>query len=85
LILQRLQDKVLRTTGNFPKVTPVRNLRMNFKVPYIYDYTPKLCRQQAEVIKNHKNKHFHILQNGVAQPEIRKFPTSWRSSLRPFK
>jgi hypothetical protein len=28
---------------------------MAFKLPYIYDYITKLCRQQAEVIKNHEN------------------------------
>jgi hypothetical protein len=38
LKLQRLQNKVLRTIGNFPKRTPVRDLHMAFKLPYIYDY-----------------------------------------------
>jgi hypothetical protein len=28
---------------------------MAFKLPYVYDYTTKLCRQQAEVIQNHEN------------------------------
>jgi hypothetical protein len=28
---------------------------MVFKLPYIYDYITKLCRQQAEVIQNYKN------------------------------
>jgi hypothetical protein len=32
--LQRLQNKVLRTTGNFPNCTPVRELHMVLKVPY---------------------------------------------------
>jgi hypothetical protein len=40
LKLQRLQNKVLRTTGNFP----VRELHMPFKVPYNYDCMTKLCR-----------------------------------------
>jgi hypothetical protein len=26
------------TTGNFPRRTPVRNLHMAFKIPYVYDY-----------------------------------------------
>jgi hypothetical protein len=55
LKLQRLQITVLRTTGNFPTGTSVRDLDMAFKLPYIYDYIKKLCRQQAEVIENHKN------------------------------
>jgi hypothetical protein len=28
---------------------------MAFKLPHIYDYRTKLCRQQAEVIQNHEN------------------------------
>jgi hypothetical protein len=55
LKLQHLQDKVLRTTGNFSRCTPVRELYMAFQVPCIYDYITKLCRQQAEVVQNHAN------------------------------
>jgi hypothetical protein len=32
LKLQRLQNKVLRTIGNFPRRTPVRDLHMAFKI-----------------------------------------------------
>jgi hypothetical protein len=36
LKLQRLQKKkVLRTIGNFPRRTPVRDLHVAFKLPYI--------------------------------------------------
>jgi hypothetical protein len=35
LKLQRLQNNVLRTIGNFPMRTPVRDLHMTFKLPYI--------------------------------------------------
>jgi hypothetical protein len=28
---------------------------MAFQVPYIYNYTRKLCMQQAEVIQNYEN------------------------------
>jgi hypothetical protein len=38
LKLQCLQNKVLRTTGKFPKCIPVRELHMAFRVPYTYDY-----------------------------------------------
>jgi hypothetical protein len=54
--LQRLQNKVLRTIGNFPRCTPVRDLDIAFKIPYVYDYITKLYRQQAEVIQNHDRK-----------------------------
>jgi hypothetical protein len=33
LNLQRLQNKVLRTIGNFPKCTPVRDLHTAFNLP----------------------------------------------------
>jgi hypothetical protein len=42
LKLLRLQKKVLRTMGKFPKCTPVHVLHMSFQVPYIYDYVTKL-------------------------------------------
>jgi hypothetical protein len=48
---QRLQNKVLRTTGNFPGRTPVRELHKAFNIPNICDYFTKLCRQQAEAIQ----------------------------------
>jgi hypothetical protein len=54
LKLQRLQNKVLRTTGNFPRRTQVRDLHTTFTLPYIYNYLTKLFRQQAEVIQNHE-------------------------------
>jgi hypothetical protein len=47
---QRLQNKVLRTIGNFPRRTPVRELHVAFNILYVYDCITKLCRQQAEVI-----------------------------------
>jgi hypothetical protein len=53
--LQRLQEKVLCTSGNYPRRTPVRDLRVVFKLPYVYDYITKLCRQQAKFTQNHNN------------------------------
>jgi hypothetical protein len=38
LKLQRLQNKVLRTIGNFPRHTPVCELHKAFNIKYIYDY-----------------------------------------------
>jgi hypothetical protein len=35
--LQRLQNKVLRTIGNFPRRTPVHEMHMAFHLPYVYD------------------------------------------------
>jgi hypothetical protein len=53
--LQRLQNKVFRTIGNFPRRAPVRELHKAFNIPYIYDYITKLYRQQADVLQNHEN------------------------------
>jgi hypothetical protein len=35
--------------------TPVRELQVDFKIHYVYEYLTKLCRTQAEVILNHIN------------------------------
>jgi hypothetical protein len=40
---------------------------MAFKFTYVYDYTTKLCRAQAEVIPNHVNPNIH----GIGQGEAR--------------
>jgi hypothetical protein len=40
---------------------------MAFKIPYVYDYITKLCRQQAEVIQNNENEHVY----GIGQGEAR--------------
>jgi hypothetical protein len=67
LKLQRPQNKVLRTIGNFPKGTPVRDLYVAFKISYVYDFITKLCRQQAEVIQNHQNPNIRNIGQGEAQ------------------
>jgi hypothetical protein len=67
LKLQRLQNKVLRTTGNLPGRTPTHDLHMAFKIPYLKDFGTKLCRQQALVIQNHDNVYIHITD----QSEVR--------------
>jgi hypothetical protein len=62
-----LAKKVLCTISRFQKCTPVRELHMVFQVLYIYDYTNKLCRQEAEVIRNHENANFRDIGNGEAR------------------
>jgi hypothetical protein len=34
------------------------------KLPYLYDYITKLCRQQAEVVQNHENEMFAAWAQG---------------------
>jgi hypothetical protein len=65
--LFRLQTKVLRIIGNFPRRTPVRELYVAFKIPYVYDFITKLCTQQAEVIQNHVNPHVRNIGQREAQ------------------
>jgi hypothetical protein len=67
LKLQRLQNKGLRTIGNLPRRTPVRDLHLAFQIPYVYDYIIKICRQQAEVIQNHDNENVGFIGQGEAQ------------------
>jgi hypothetical protein len=55
LKLQRLQNRVFCAIGNLDRCTPVPELYMPFKIPYIYDYITKLCSTQVEVIVNHVN------------------------------
>jgi hypothetical protein len=67
LKLQRLQNKVLPTTENFPRCTPVRDSHTALNLPYVYDCTTKLCRQQADVIQNHEIEHVRSIEQGVAR------------------
>jgi hypothetical protein len=57
--LQHLQNRVLRPFGNPDRCTPVHELHVAFKIPYMYDYINKLCRTQAEIILNHVNPNIH--------------------------
>jgi hypothetical protein len=65
--LQRLENKVPHSTGNFPRSTPVREMQMGFHLPYMHDYMTKLCRQEAEVILNHNNENVRYIGQGEAR------------------
>jgi hypothetical protein len=65
--LQRLQNKVPRTIGNYPRRKPVRDLHMAFQVLYVYDYITKLCIQQAEVIQSYDNEGIRNIGQGEAR------------------
>jgi hypothetical protein len=67
LKLQRLKNKVLRTTGNFSRCTVVRDLHTAFNLPCVYDYITKSCRQQVEVIQNYENGHVRSIGQGKAR------------------
>jgi hypothetical protein len=67
LKLQRLQNRVLRTTGNLPRCTVTRALHLEFQIPYLYDYITKICRKQADVIQNHDNVNVRNTSKNEAQ------------------
>jgi len=67
LKLQRLQNRVLRTTGNLPRHTPTRALHLAFQMPNVYEYITKTCRKQAEVIQNHDNENVRNVGKNEAQ------------------
>jgi len=63
----RLQNKILRTIGNLLRGTPTRDMHVACKVPYLYDFITKLCRQQATVTPNHENANVYNIGQGEAQ------------------
>jgi hypothetical protein len=60
--------QVLRTIGMFPRRTPTCELHVDFKISYLYDFMTKLCRQQAEVIRNYDNENV-----GQGEAQHRKY------------
>jgi hypothetical protein len=65
--LQRLKNRALRAIGKLDRGTPVRNLHLEFKIPYVYNYIAKLCRRQAEIILNHENPNVRSIGQGEAR------------------
>jgi hypothetical protein len=57
---------VLRTVGDLDRRTPVRDLHLAFRIPYVYDHITKLCRRQAEVNQNHPNPNVRAIGQGEA-------------------
>jgi hypothetical protein len=69
LKLQRVQNKVLRTIGNFPKPISIREKHVAFQIPYVYNYITKLCRRQAEIIHNHENENVRNIEKAKPHTE----------------
>jgi hypothetical protein len=66
--LQRLQNTVHCTIDKLSKTfTDHREIHVVFSIPYIYGFITRLCRQQADVIRNHENAYIgRIGINAVA-------------------
>jgi hypothetical protein len=58
---------ILGAAGNLDRCTPVRELLLAFKIPYVYEYITKLCMTHAEAILNHVNPNVC----GIGQGEAR--------------
>jgi hypothetical protein len=67
LKLQRMQNWLLRSIGNFSRRTPVRDLHVAFQIPYEYDYITKLSKQQTEAIENNYNENIYKIGQGEAR------------------
>jgi hypothetical protein len=39
---------------------------MALNIPYVYNYITKLCREQADVIQNHRNPNVLAIGQGAA-------------------
>jgi hypothetical protein len=61
LKFQCLQNKVLRTIGNFPRRTPVRDVHMALKLPYICDYITNYAGNKQKSYKIMKMQMFITL------------------------
>jgi hypothetical protein len=69
LKLQRLQNKVLRTIGNFPKRTSDQNMHTAFLMPYVYDYKQKHSGNKQNSFKIMKMKMFATLDKAMPDTE----------------
>jgi hypothetical protein len=65
--LQRLQNKVLRTIGNFPRRTQVRDLHMALNLPNVYDYTTNCAGDKQKSYKIMENEHVRSIEEGEAR------------------
>jgi hypothetical protein len=47
-------------TGNFPKFTMICDLHTALKIPHVYEFIIKSCRQQMKVMQNFKNENITL-------------------------
>jgi hypothetical protein len=70
LKLQRLQNKVFRTIGNFPMCTPIHELHMAFKLLCIYEYIKNYAGNKQKSYKIMKMQMFATLDKASPTQEI---------------
>jgi hypothetical protein len=64
--LQLLQNKVLRTTGNYTRHTLVRYLHMAFQIPFVYDYVKNYAGNMQKSYKIMLTKNVRNIGQGEA-------------------
>jgi hypothetical protein len=72
LKVQRLQNRVLRTTGNLPRRTLTSAVHRAFQIQYVCDYIRKICKKQAEFLQTHDNLNARNIYKNEAQQRIYK-------------
>jgi hypothetical protein len=55
-----------KSSPHHGKFSKVRYFHTAFNLPYIYDFITKLCRQQAEVTRNHENEYVRSIGEAEA-------------------
>ena len=67
-ILQHKQNKILCMTGNFSKCTMICDFHTALKIPYVYEFIIKSCRQQMEVMQklNTSCPHSVLILRGLS-------------------
>jgi len=74
-ITASVKRSTLCTICNIPKSTPIRDFHIAFKIPYLYYFVTKLCREQGTVILNGQGEVRHIkyksFKLGGGQPYYR--------------
>jgi hypothetical protein len=84
--LQRLQIKDLRTIGNFPRRTPVRDLHIGFKIPYVYDYTEWFRRSYRHLWSSFLKTFWAKVsyKHGSYTQYLQSYVCNWNFSKFPF-
>jgi hypothetical protein len=71
LKLQRLQNEVIHTIGNFPRCTPFRDVHMASNLPYTIRLYKKIVQATSKSQQNHENEHVRNI--GKKEARRRKY------------
>jgi hypothetical protein len=70
-ILVKLQKRSLRATDKVDRLTPVLEMRVAFRIPYVYNYIAKLWGKYTKAIQNELNSNVRgIGQEGAMRRSV---------------